>query len=328
MYKKIYSNPDIYSIYVPLSKSPLKNVNCYVIKTDSENLIIDTGFNLKECYRAITDGLNEIGVEIEKSRMFLTHLHTDHIGLAPHIMKGGIIYMSKIDYTYITDDAEIHSWNVLDRKFISEGFPMELIKNIHTKKDSSDKYAPDMPFRAAILNDGDKIHIGPYELTCVLTPGHTPGHMCLYMEKEEIMFLGDHVLFDITPNITFWAGVKNSLKDYIESLDKIKNFKVKIPLPAHRQVDKDFYDRVDEIKKHHFKRLDECFGIIKQNPGLTAYNITGLMKWSIRCNSWLDFPTTQKWFAVGEAIAHMDYLRAINKIYRRFENGIYHYYAF
>ena len=328
MYKKIYSNPDIYSIYVPLPKNPLKNINCYVVCDNDKSLIIDTGFNLKECYNALTEGLKEIGVDSKKSDLFLTHLHSDHIGLAPFIINGGKIYMSKIDYSYITTDADIHTWEVLERKFMSEGFPPELINELHKKTENSSKYAPDKPFVAISVNDGDKIHVGNYSLNCVLTPGHTPGHMCLYIEKEKILFLGDHVLFDITPNITFWSGVKNSLRDYLESLDKIKKFDVELPLPAHRHVHMNFYDRIDEIKLHHKKRLDECFNIIKLNPSLSAYDITGRMKWSIRCDSWESFPVYQKWFAVGEAIAHMDYLRLSGKIYRKLDSGIYKYYAF
>ena len=33
------------------------------------------------------------------------------------------------------------------------------------------------------------------------------------------------------------------------------------------------------------------------------------MTWDIRAKSWADFPRNQKWFATGEALAHLDYLR-------------------
>ena len=32
------------------------------------------------------------------------------------------------------------------------------------------------------------------------------------------------------------------------------------------------------------------------------------MAWSIRCRNWAEFPLTQKYFAVGEALAHLDHL--------------------
>ena len=40
----------------------------------------------------------------------------------------------------------------------------------------------------------------------------------------------------------------------------------------------------------------------------TAYSMAQLMTWKIRCKSWEDFPEPQKWFATGEAVAHLQYL--------------------
>ena len=328
MYEKIYSNPDIYKFYVPLTNNPLKYIICYVIKTDEKNLIIDTGFNMPECYKALSEGLKELNVDISKTALFITHLHSDHIGLAPFIMNSNsTIYMSKIDYDYLNNESPEYSWEALYKKYISEGFPKNEIVNMHITN-PAEIYAPEKTFKAVTVNDGDKIKIGSYTLECVFTPGHTPGHTCIYIEDKEIMFLGDHVLFDITPNITFWTGIRDSLKDYINSLIKIKTFKIKTALPAHRENSLNFYDRVEQILNHHENRLDECFNILKSNPGLSAYDTASFMKWSMRGKDWSEFPMHQKWFAVGETIAHLDNLKYKNKIYRRFQNGVYCYYTF
>ena len=99
MFEQVYSNPDIFKIYVPLPDNPLKNLNCYVLKAENENLIIDTGFNRPECLEALKEGLAELNVDIEKSSLFLTHLHSDHTGLAGEIMnENSTIYMSEIDF--------------------------------------------------------------------------------------------------------------------------------------------------------------------------------------------------------------------------------------
>ena len=37
-------------------------------------MIIDTGMNRKECEDAISDGLNRLGVDLEKTDVFVTHL--------------------------------------------------------------------------------------------------------------------------------------------------------------------------------------------------------------------------------------------------------------
>jgi glyoxylase-like metal-dependent hydrolase (beta-lactamase superfamily II) len=325
MIEKIYTDPDIYNIYVPLPNNPLKNLNCYVIKTSEKNLIIDTGFNMPECLEALQHGLEELEIDIGKTEMFLTHMHSDHTGLVTKVMKkDSVIYMSRIDYDYMTN--AVNFWNERDIKFKSEGFPEDELHRIISVNPAK-VYASESNFRAVKFEDNFRFKIGQYEFNAVVTPGHTPGHACLYMEKEKIMFTGDHVLFDITPNITSWPGVKNSLKDYIESLNKIKKFDILTAFPAHRKNDMDFYERVEQILHHHDDRLQDIIDIISSNPGLDTYTIAGMMKWSMRGKNWFEFPIQQKWFAVGETLSHLDYLIEEKKIYKVLERGIYKYFS-
>jgi hypothetical protein len=79
------------------------------------------------------------------------------------------------------------------------------------------------------------------------------------------------------------------------------------------------------IIRHHKARLQEVNGIIRDCPGLTAYEIAGRMRWDIQCDSWADFPLIQKWFAVGEALAHIDYLLEAGDILREKSNGLHLY---
>lgn len=325
MYEKIYENPEIFKIDVPLPNNPLKSLNCYVVKTPEKNLIIDTGFNMQACYNALKEGLDELDIDIDKSDMFLTHLHSDHTGLVGSIMKkNSTIYMSKIDYEYLGNMSETY-WELLSGKFVSEGFSdaeMKVLWNSNPAK----IFAGSNGFSAVTFEDNFRFMIGDYEFTCILTPGHTPGHACLYMEKEKIMFLGDHVLFDISPNITQWDGAKNSLKDYIESLKKIQNYKIELALPAHRKNEMDVYERIDQLMKHHDDRLNEILKQVITKPGINSYEVSSYMKWSMRGKDWTEFPLQQKIFAVGETLSHLDYLIEENKLIKRLENGIYRYY--
>ena len=84
MYTHIEEN--IYSIFVPLPGNPLKNLNAYLIKSESgRNLLIDTGFRQDECRQALLAGLDELGVSMENTDIFLTHMHSDHTGLAAEL---------------------------------------------------------------------------------------------------------------------------------------------------------------------------------------------------------------------------------------------------
>ena len=49
--------------------------------------------------------------------------------------------------------------------------------------------------------------------------------------------------------------------------------------------------------------------------------------WKIHSKDWASFPNHQKWFAVGECMAHLDYLRLQGRIVRKQdEKGIWHYF--
>jgi hypothetical protein len=58
---------------------------------------------------------------------------------------------------------------------------------------------------------------------------------------------------------------------------------------------------------------------------LTAYEIASRMTWDIRCDSWEAFPLAQKWFATGEAISHLRYLKEEGRIERMREKKLYRY---
>jgi len=46
------------------------------------------------------------------------------------------------------------------------------------------------------------------------------------------------------------------------------------------------------------------------------------MTWDIDCEKWEDFPVAQKWFATGEAIAHLHYLESEGSIKRNIYQNI------
>lgn len=299
---------DIYMIKVPLPENPLKNLNSYLVKGKDRNLLIDTGFNTQICYDALTTGLKEIGIAMDDTDIFITHLHTDHAGLCARIASpSSKIYMSRIDSQHIKSSFNINYFDNLETIFYSLGFSKEEFAN-NIKSSPIVKYAPPIDTAYTEIEDGYVIDLGNRKLKAVLTPGHTPGHMCLYVENEKLLFSGDHVIFDITPNITKWRGFYNSLGQYMKSLSLIKSMPIELTLSSHRNPMGNCNERIDELFHHHEIRIKEANNIVKQFPGLSPYDIASKMTWSIRAKDWKAFPVVQKWFATGEASAHLDYL--------------------
>ena len=324
--EKIADN--IFRIPVKLPDSPLKELNSYFIKDRERSLLIDTGFAMDECLEALLNGINELGENPKNIDVFLTHMHSDHTGLAAEIIgEGRRILISETDFRWIKTsiaDDELVFQNLVDR-FRSADMPafiLDNMKSINPAIAYSPRVSSNQYFR---VSDGHVFDVGGYHFRCIPTPGHTPGHMCLWDEGSGIMFTGDHILFDITPNITSWPNVANSLDDYLNSLRKISEYPVRIALPGHRKTG-DFQGRINELLTHHEVRLNEVERLIRESPGSTVYDISGKMRWKIKAFDWSDFPAPQKIFAVGECMSHLDYLMNLGKIKYDIDDGILRYY--
>jgi hypothetical protein len=139
------------------------------------------------------------------------------------------------------------------------------------------------------------------------------------------MFLGDQLLFDITPNISFRARHENALGQYLQSLQKLKKYDVTLPLVAHRENSGNYHVRIDELLGHHELRLQSLVDIIRENPGINGYEAASKRKWSIRARGWKDFPPGQKWFAVCEALSHIDYLIHEGRVGMEEHDGVEYY---
>jgi glyoxylase-like metal-dependent hydrolase (beta-lactamase superfamily II) len=304
--------PSLFKIEIPLPNNPLKSLNAYVIKGNDRFLLIDTGMNRKECIQEMTSSLEKLNVDLTKTDLFITHLHADHLGLAAILATStSKVYFNRIESSYINRPER---WQEAHNYYLANGFPENELKK-SMERHPGYQYGLRQKVRFNIVNEGDVIEIGDYRFNCIETPGHSPGHMCLYEAKQNILVSGDHVLFDITPNITYWPGVDNSLKKYIESLNKIYNFEVKLVLPGHRRIWNNHRDRIVELKRHHETRVNEVLSALKYG-GENAFEIAPHITWDIDCDSWEEFPPTQKWFAFGETIAHLEYLEE-NRIVRR-----------
>ncbi len=312
---------DIYLIRVPLPGNPLKNLNSYLIKGAERSLLIDTGFNIDACHEALIDGINALGVSLDDLDIFLTHVHSDHTGLIGRLKtEKNRIFISSTDLLVLDRFRSTLRWKEIEEQSLLYGFSKEeIVENRQTNPFKN--YLPPQDLKIETIEEGSIFRIAGYSMVAISTPGHTPGHMVLYDEAHGLLIAGDHIIFDISPNITRWPELPDSLGDYLKSLDKIYKLHVTTTLSAHRNPMGDVRDRITELKEHHMLRLDEALEIIKTEPGMTTYEIASRMSWSIRAKDWTEFPLTQKWFAVGEAGAHIDNLIQKGLIEEYEENG-------
>lgn len=314
MIEKIFDN--LHRVEIPLPGNPLKNINSYFVKASGRSLIIDTGMNRKVCMETMQAGLKEVGMDLAKTDFFITHLHADHFGLISSLATEN----SKV-YFNAPDAARMHMgvWDEMIHFAGLNGFPEdELQAALHNHPGY--KYGSGKQLPLTVLEDGDMITVGEYNFKCVQTPGHTRGHMCLYEPDRKFFFSGDHILIDITPNIQLWSDEDNPLKEYLESLDKVDKLDIELTLPGHRRIITDCKARIRELKIHHKNRANEVLSILKKDS-MNAYDVASQMTWDIEAESWEQFPVSQKWFATGEAIAHLKYLEEKGLVHKEIRDG-------
>jgi glyoxylase-like metal-dependent hydrolase (beta-lactamase superfamily II) len=264
-------------------------------------LIIDTGFNREECQSEMNTSLQKLGVNLDKTDIFLTHLHADHIGLVGTLATDNSrVYINETEVRQIKAQRDNWAgyWQKLLDVYVANGFPAEGAQ-ISMKSHPAHKYGLKREVAFSAVKDGDTIEVGDFHFQCVATPGHSPGHTCLYEPNKKILVAGDHILFDITPNITYWLDMDDPLNEYLTSLEKVNTLDVEIVLPGHRRL----------------------VLAALSDGAKTTLEIAPQITWDITSKSWEEFPPAQKWFAFGETLAHVRFLENKGKVRRQSQNG-------
>jgi glyoxylase-like metal-dependent hydrolase (beta-lactamase superfamily II) len=313
--------PGLHRVVVPLTGNPLREINSYVLTSNDRNLIIDTGMNRPECQEVLETGLDAIGVDLERTDFIATHLHADHEGLISTLFRSGSrAFMGEPDARLMK--AGFAHWledNPVAEYAARSGFPAEELR-ASLQNHPANKYGSRSPVDYRSLAGGEVFEVGEYRLEIVPTPGHTNGHVSVYEPDKKIFFSGDHVLGDITPNIQAWTDEHDPLAVYLASLEKVEELDVDLCLPGHRRPIEDFGRRVAELVEHHRERANEVVSILTDGRK-TAYETASEMSWDIVASSWGDFPIMQRWFATGEAIAHLRYVESKGLIQRELVDG-------
>ena len=324
--ERVHERLDIYRVKVPLPGSPLKYLNSYMIPCNDTILVVDVGLNTSQSERLLRNALYELFGKAFGVTFLITHLHADHCGLLERISTANDrILVSREDSPFVAATLDWSGFWEKSKEFArSYGFPPDRLKKAiehHPGYLFGLKQKPKGRFE--MVEDGYCIGCGAMCFQVMKTPGHTPGHICLYDKVNGILISGDHVLFDITPNIAAGYENMNPLGDYLKSLSRVENLHTTLVLPGHRRLFDNLKERVGQLKRHHEERLNEALGIVKRFGPVDAYTVASHMSWDIESESFDQFPITQQWFAHCEAIAHLLYLRDVGRlITRQREDGV------
>jgi len=302
----------------PVVMKGLPYVLPYLVKAGGETIVVDCGWNTDEAYQALEEGMKEHGSHpSEITRLVITHVHPDHFG-----MSGRLKRLSDCDVVIHERDAEVITSRYLAPRSLTDemkrfmqinGVPaLESPAMAQGSMGMIDRVAP-VPADTEVKG-GETIKAGPFEFEVIWTPGHSPGHICLYEPNHKILLTGDHILPTITPNVSIHAQTHGSpLGDYIRSLEKLTDLDVDHVLPAHEFDTKELQKRIGEIEHHHQERLDEMLRCTDRG-GSTAWEVAGRVVWTTGMLA--DFEPFMQRAAVGETIAHLELLFERGLLYK------------
>ena len=309
----------IYQLKVPIPNSPLEATNVYLLQGDKSYTLIDTGWDSKTAFNSLNRQLAEVGVGFRDiSQIIITHAHFDHFALVGRIKE---LNDAKI-FIHRQEQEVLRTRYAVTEEFLNEvvkwfkinGVPEEMLAAVHGPISG---FGKSVPAQLDVLLSGDEtITSGAFNLKVIWTPGHSPGHICLYEPVHKILFSGDHVLRVITPNVSLPPNTTgNPLGEYIKSLLTVKKLAVELVLPGHEDVFRNLSKRVDEIIHHHEKRSAEILKAMKHEE-MTAYQVANLVTWMPEQGGvkYADLMPIAKLAAVGETLAHLKDMSAEGKV--------------
>ncbi|MHA1696467.1 MAG: MBL fold metallo-hydrolase [Candidatus Helarchaeota archaeon] len=218
-------------IYV-IPESPFLDSNLYVLVDKNDLMLIDSGNgitfdqNLKVIKNIFKSENNTEFKNEYIKKIIQTHCHIDHIlGLYKFlkiITPKPQIIASQIEAAFIEN---------ADKKVI---VPIigEIIGPMFSEVSELINGAGIYPVNVDVkLNDGDYLKFGDFNFKIILTPGHTPGSICLYDENFKLIFTGDTVFTNGSfGRVDFPMG---NGKELVASLKKLSDLNVNLLLPGH-----------------------------------------------------------------------------------------------
>jgi glyoxylase-like metal-dependent hydrolase (beta-lactamase superfamily II) len=181
----------LWSVPVPVPRSPLRYTLTYVMETATGLLVLDPGWDVDEAWQALLGGLTTIGAAVSDVRgVVVTHVHPDHHGLSARLREASGAWVAMHPAEAATLPARV--WATGDRGHQDEewlrrcGLPPDVVAELVLPPEAMKTFLA-MAEPDRLLEDGDLVPGAGRPLRAVWTPGHTPGHLCFHDETDDLL---------------------------------------------------------------------------------------------------------------------------------------------
>lgn len=298
---------------------------CYLVRQRQGWLLVDSGLKHHSCLDSLRQQLAALNVSPRDIKWLLvTHFHPDHFGLAAEVkaMSGAQIILHRLDWEVlqmITEATSGASGETFNRWVTSLGVQQHELDGYERVFEFGTALFPG-DAEPDLLLEGDSQSVGDMGLRAVLTPGHTPGHVCVYDEENRLLFSGDHVLTGITTHIT--PGIlsdDDQLGRYLEALENVRSLDVQMVLPAHENPFERLGERVGQLLEHHEQRLQQVLAPIGRDAS-SARDIASQVEWVV--GLWEQMDGINRLLAIQETLAHLRLLQERGAVITTEKDGV------
>jgi glyoxylase-like metal-dependent hydrolase (beta-lactamase superfamily II) len=241
------------------------------------------------------------------TRVIATHCHPDHLGNAAWLTRrfGCPLAMPQAEFLTAHAIAGEHSGYGTAPTcalFRAHGMAPEHLAGMEARGNQYVRGVPELPSSCQRLMAADEVAIGEDRWRIVFGYGHSPEHAALFCERIGVCISGDMLLPRISTNVSVWP-VEPDGDPLARFLASLAAFAAMPPdtmvLPSHGLPFVGATPRVEQLLAHHAARLAELEAAAVR-PQTAAELVPVLFR--------RELDLQQRFFAMGEAIAHLNHL--------------------
>ena len=302
--------PGVHWMRMPLPYA-LDHINIWAIDDDRGWALVDTGVRTDESALVWRELFANAPDERPLTRVFVTHMHPDHIGMAGWLTRkfGVRLWMTRLEYltcrVMVSDTGREAPPDGCDF-YRRAGWSDAAVETYKLRFGNFGKHIHALPDSYRRLRDGEELPIGAHTWRVIVGNGHSPEHACLHCPELKVLISGDQILPRISSNVSVYPTEPDAdpMADWMASLAKVKR---EVPddvlvLPAHNECFRGLHARIDSLERGQHRALERLRRTLAQ-PKRAVDVFSSLFARSI---SESDVGLLS--MATGESIACLNYL--------------------